>query len=195
MDQTEITQRTLDATMYLFRRREVVGMSIDRIAEEAGISAYDILSVYPNLKEIITTLSLCTIHQFEQETQAIALESGREALSKLINRHIYIFFGVELNRSNVPPDAISDHVISFKNFQAYFNEFMPKLYVSFFERNRDLIPDTDMDLKYYAYFIAHSMNFFKRDILSTYTKDVEERKAITRDIISSLFGIEELELN
>jgi hypothetical protein len=185
----------LDATYALFFEGKVSDICITEIAKKAQLSEKEVTIIYPTLNDITKTLSERSIAKLKKEGLALAQNTGINVLRQLISNDLLFFYRVEVDRNQLTPETLEGHTSALGNFDRYFNSEMPLVYATFFKNNKDLLPHFEIDIKFYAYFVSHSLKFFNFRTLKTFESTSEGRKLVTEQIIGSLFDRESIELN
>ncbi|MDB9882593.1 hypothetical protein N8368_02970 [Bacteroidia bacterium] len=186
--------RILDATYDFFFEGKVVDIDIAAISRETEIPEDEIRKIFPTFHDITTALSKRSIVRLKAQGEELAKQKGLDVLRELLSNDIMFFYRIEVDRKMLTDETIGDHVNALKSFDNYFNIEMPKIYSVFLENNKELLPSSDIDVKFYAHFIAHSLKFFNFTTLGFYESTSEGRKNATEQIIGSLFGLDFLEL-
>ena len=194
MNTSAIKSGILDATLNLFFEGKIQNISIEEISKKSGISTDEIISIYPSLNDITRTLAERSIATLKKEGLEFAKGKGLEALRQLISQDILFFYRVEVDRKLLTEQTMKGHESALKLFDNYFNTEMPEIYGEFLKNNPELLPSKDIDIKFYAHFISHSLKFFNYVTLETYETSSEGRKNATEQIVGSLFGLESLEI-
>lgn len=187
-------ERVLNAAEKLFFEGKVLDVSLKTISDQAQMSMDEVQALFPSLEDITKALSLRNISKLKEEGMILSKKKGMDALKELIVHDIKFFYRVEIDRELLTPQTKDGHIAALQNFDTYFNTEMPKIYTAFLENNKDLLPSQDIDVRYYAHFIAHSLQFFNFRTLVAYEPSSEGRKAATEQIIGSLFGKDTLDL-
>lgn len=184
----------LDATYNLFFEGEIQNISIQEISKKSGISADEIISIYPSLDDITRTLAERSIVTLKKEGLELAKGKGLEKLRQLISNDILFFYRVEIDRILLSEQTMEGHKSALRLFDNYFNTEMPEIYFEFLTNNPELMPSKNIATVFYAQFISHSLKFFNYLTLVNFETTSEGRKNATEQIIGSLFGLDYLEL-
>ncbi|MFB1002906.1 MAG: hypothetical protein QMC70_02035 [Bacteroidia bacterium] len=186
--------RILDATFNMFFEGQVENVSIEQISLKSGVPMDDLLAIYPSLDAITKTLSERSIAVLKAKGETLAQQNGINTLRELISNDLVFFYRLAVDRTLLTEQTMEGHVSALQNFDNYFDTEMPKIYAKFFTHNKDLLPSGDIDVQFYAHFISHSLKFFNFKTLVAYESSSKGRKAVTEQIIGSLFGRNSLDL-
>ena len=186
--------RILDATFNMFFEGQVENVSIEQISLKSGVPMDDLLAIYPSLDAITKTLSERSIAVLKAKGETLAQQKGINTLRELISNDLVFFYRLAVDRTLLTEQTMEGHVSALQNFDNYFDTEMPKIYAKFFTHNNDLLPSGDIDVQFYAHFISHSLKFFNFKTLVAYESSSKGRKAVTEQIIGSLFGRNSLDL-
>tara|TARA_B110000037_G_C16976549_1_gene447280 strand:+ start:353 stop:946 length:594 start_codon:yes stop_codon:yes gene_type:complete len=184
----------LDATYNLFFEGEIQNISIQEISKKSGISADEIISIYPSLDDVTRTLAERSIVTLKKEGLELAKGKGLEKLRQLISHDILFFYRVEVDRILLTEQTKEGHKSALRLFDDYFNTEMPEIYCEFLNNNPELLPSKYIDINFYAHFISHSLKFFNYVTLEHFETTSEGRKNATEQIVGSLFGLDYLEM-
>lgn len=180
--------------MGLIIKGEAPGLTFEKISLASNISVSDIEQHYADVNTLTDELSTRSLIRHKKFADQLLEQNGIQGLRALISHDLQLFYGHEVNKTLLTPENTVNHNAAMRNFSKYFEREMPEIYARFFANNKDLLPSEEIDVKYYAHFISHSLKFFNFRTLATYETTSEGRKVATEQIIGSLFGLDFLEL-
>ena len=175
MNTSAINSGILDATYNLFFEGEIQNISIQEISKKSGISADEIISIYPSLDDITRTLAERSIVTLKKEGLELAKGKGLEKLRQLISHDILFFYRVEVERILLTEQTMEGHKSALRLFDNYFNTEMPEIYYEFLNNNQELLPSKYIDINFYAHFTIKNLLFQNHNLYNEFESNNQRK--------------------
>lgn len=175
----------LEAIKHHGKNTDITTIDFKWLADIVGIKVSKVHEEFKDMDDLIHEASIEYWRDHEKKSQRILQLKGENALITLIRHDLSNIFYYVRDTPNSELECPTHKTVRY--VKDYIENGMPKNYFDILRLNPELRPDKNMDIRLYAHFIVHSLFFCAIDKDAIKTRDPEELKAPTRQIITSLF--------